>query len=120
MPAVIVALALVSSGCEMIGNMPDHWEFTEIPSGDHIGGPIRKWTYYVDGVMKSRIIYEYPNGYVSESKKLDPEWRKKGRAELSKPGFFKRNEPEKVDYFNFSGQPGSSGATSGSVITPKF
>lgn len=87
-----------------------HVKVTEIPSGDVLAGPIRRVDRYEDskllghGVDVRTVLYIYPNGYRSEKFELD--WRKK-TPQKAMPG---------VDYFNFSGQPGSSGHTSGSVI----
>lgn len=73
MLAAISVLVLALSGCEMIGNLPDYVETTEVPSGTL--EPIIKKTLYKDG-LKSTVTYHYPNGYVNTGK-LDPEWRKK-------------------------------------------
>lgn len=87
-----------------------HVKVTEIPSGDVLAGPIRRIDRYEDsqllghGVSVRTVGYIYPNGYRSE--KLELDWREKAP---------KKAIPS-VDAFNFSGQPGSSGATSGSVI----
>lgn len=86
----------------------------EIPAGNPGEGTIVKTTTVtpVRG-QKSQVDvrYEYPNGYVSVGEKLDPEWRKK------RP---KKTSGQSVDYFNFSGQSGAGGTTSGSAIKPSF
>lgn len=55
--------------------------------------------------------WHYPNGYVSDGPKFDKDWKKKKPPPDYSTG---------IDYFNSSGSSGSGGATSGSVITPKF
>lgn len=115
MLAAFPVLALALSGCELLGVVnpaldPDRvtTEVEEIPAGYPEGGTIRKTTTTNDSLQAhyKTSVYEYPNGYVSYGR-LDPEWRKK------KP---KNTSEESVDSFNFSGQSGSSGRTSGSVI----
>ncbi len=112
--AAFSVLALALSGCELLGVInpaldPDRvtTEVTEIPAGYPEGGTIRKTRIFqmTKFATTDVTIYKYPNGY--ESNHFDPEWRKK------KP---KKTSEQSVDSFNFSGQPGSSGRTSGSVI----
>ncbi len=82
----------------------------EIPAGYPGEGTIFRTTTVTPVFGKKSEVdvrCAYPNGYVSVGEKLDPEWRKK------RP---KKTSEQSVDYFNFSGQPGSSGHTSGSVI----